>query len=234
MKKKVNPDFVYENFYDQLLNSGAVGKVSNWTHKSLERTRRGVAPHFPVVLEIGAGQGQHLKFVKHSFNLYYETDIRLEVLEKATSSRYSPDGKTIIQMAINAEDLSFFPNNSVDRIVISCVLAHLSNPRVAMMELSRILRPGGEIAIYLASEPGFILRSLRWLSTVQKARKMGLDHLRFNYLEHRNHFLFLKYLIQEVFEKDVVRFRSYPIPGMSWNFSLWKTVTVIRAKDTPT
>ena len=211
------------------MNSGTIGLISKWRHKSLEK-KKGVGRHFPVVLEIGAGQGQHLEHVKHSFDTYYETDIRLEVLEKSASLRIPPRGSKMVQMAMNAEDLSFFSDDSVDRIVITCVLAHLSNPKAALKEFRRILRHGGELCIYLPSEPGVMIRSIRYLTTVQKARFIGFSHLPFVYLEHRNHYLFLKYLMQEIFEHDSHHIRSYPIPGMSWNFSLWKIYIVTRAK----
>ena len=38
--------------------------------------------NFEVVLEVGAGNGEHLPYVKHNFKKYFMTDIRLENLPK--------------------------------------------------------------------------------------------------------------------------------------------------------
>lgn len=75
---RLSSDNYYAANYETILNRDSVGFVSNLVHKSLERHTKD--SEFANVLELGAGKGQHLKFIKHSFNQYFETDIRLENL----------------------------------------------------------------------------------------------------------------------------------------------------------
>ena len=198
--------------------------MSNLVHRSLEK---GSGVHYSAVLELGAGAGQHLGFVQHTWSEYFETDIRFENLQNATSGRIESQTIGVSQLRVDAEDLSEFPDAKFDRIIVTCLVAHLDNPRKSLAEIRRVLKVGGEVVIYLPSEPGFLLRTIRYLSTVQKAKRAGFQHLPFQYTEHRNHFLFLKYILMEIFEEDHYSFRSYPIRGLSWNYSLWK---VFKAK----
>lgn len=190
-----------------------------------------MAGHYSAVLELGAGAGQHLGFVKHTWSEYFETDLRFENLKKATVGRsvYEMDGVT--QLSVDAENLSRFENAKFDRIVITCLLAHLNNPTKALRDIRRVLKVGGQVVMYLPPEPGLLLRITRYFSTVQKAKKAGFRHLPFQYKEHRNHYLFLKYILMEVFEGDDYKFRSYPIKGLSWNFSLWTIFKVTKKRN---
>ena len=216
-------DGIYSDQYTNLLDTGLVGKVQAVTHASLEK---GVSGHYPVVLEVGAGKGQHLGFVRHTFDTYIESDIRIETLKEATKTRKVAGLGAVEQLALNAESLGSIEHASVNRIVATCVLAHLRDPKLALEEFRRVLVPGGIASFYVPSEPGLVLRLARYLSTVQKAKRLGYSHLPFHYQEHRNHYLNLKYVLLEVFSQDELSFESYPLRWASWNFSLWKIVRI--------
>jgi SAM-dependent methyltransferase len=219
-------DDIYENRYSALLDTGLIGGMMGMAHKSLEK---GFYKHYPVVLEIGAGKGQHLEFVKHTFDEYLESDIRFDLLRGATTKRVPAPG--VKQIGLDAQDLRDIQTGSVNRVIATCLIAHLGDPKAALKEIRRVLVVGGEVALYIPSEPGLMLRLARYLTTVQKAKRMGYQHLPFHYQEHRNHYLFLKYILKEVFGDDKTSFRSFPIPGLSWNFSLWKVFTATKLKD---
>lgn len=213
---------MYENQYGKLLNTGLVGFVFKLTHMSLEAGLR--KRNFPNVLEIGAGKGQHLVHVKHEWLEYVETDIRIDTLVESTRG-LNRDSRVRQEFA-DAQDLSQYSNDTFDRVIVSCVLAHLKEPEKALMEWRRVTKPNGVISIYLPSEPGMMLRLSRALTTVPKAKRMGHNHLAFHYREHINHFPGMKMLIFDVFEKDLIRIRTYPIALLSWNFSLWKIIQI--------
>jgi phosphatidylethanolamine/phosphatidyl-N-methylethanolamine N-methyltransferase len=219
--KKSLIDTVYENKYANLLNTGLIGKVFSLKHMTMERGLANAI--FPKVLEVGAGQGQHLNHVKHQWDTYVETDIRLDTLVSTTLTRPPLfSNKTIVQQFADAENLEAFANESFDRVIVTCVLAHLKNPETALEEWRRVLVPGGVITIEIPSEPGMLLRLSRMIFTVPKAKRLGHDHLAFHYREHVNHFPSMKMLLNHVFRGDEIKIYTYPIAGLSWNFSLWK------------
>jgi ubiquinone/menaquinone biosynthesis C-methylase UbiE len=212
-------DRVYGENYETIFSSGAVGFVARLTHKSLEL---GFSPnhHFEVTLELGSGHGQHFPYVRHTYGKYFESDIRLENLPQRSQQL------RVIQAEINAENLSLFPDGSVNRVVASCVMIHLIDPERALKEIKRVMAPGGIVSLYLSPEPGLLLRSARFFSTGRKFRRLGINHKYFHYKEHRYSFLYLKSLIKTIFPESRVAFKSFPIPFMSWNFSLWNVATI--------
>ena len=234
----VTTDGYYRNFYTKVLSGGSIGTVVDLVHRSLERD----VPenfHAGVVLELGAGHGQHKHYVHHSTGLYIETDLRESLLPQRPGSRrvdqsalsaavaaHSGDGHTTLQAGLDAQDLSAIPSESIDRIIASCLLVHLPYPEKALSEWRRVARHGSIVTIYVAPEPGIVLRLGRACTTVRRARKLGTNHLSFHYREHINHFPAMKMLIGDTFASDEIRWRAYPIPYASWNFSLWKVTTI--------
>lgn len=218
-------DSYYKNNYEKILNAGAVGLVSKIVHKSMEFGFK--SKNFENVLELGAGNGQHFDHVKHKFKNYLETDIRFENLPKREFENRS-DSFKVSGMRLNAEDLSIFSDNSFDRIIVSCLIVHLQNPEMALLEWKRVCKPGGVITIYLPCEPGVFLRGLRYLTTVQKARKLGVNHLDFHYREHITFFVRIWTLLKSVFDDSVIERRFYPFHIPSWNLNLWAIIQITK------
>jgi phosphatidylethanolamine/phosphatidyl-N-methylethanolamine N-methyltransferase len=87
--------------------------------------------HWSRVLEIGGGSGEHLDFIKHSYDSYILTDIRMPVLPLKWSENLKISTKTA-----NAEELPFL-NESFDRIIVTCLLHHAERPEKVMEEVVR-------------------------------------------------------------------------------------------------
>ena len=206
-------DEFYENSYTKLLNNGLIGYIGKFVHRQLE-PKSLKEKHFDKVLELGAGHGQHLEYVKHSFSTYYETDIRETNLPNRDSSSFN-----LIQEEVDAQKLPY-PDAFFDRVIATCLLAHLDFPEESLREWKRVTKPGGLITIYVSCEPGMILRLGRYLSTVQKARKSGGKHLSIHYREHRNYFIPLNIMIKEVFADSLVDRKFWPVRIPSWNFNI--------------
>lgn len=221
--KVSSADKVYLQSYESIFNSGAIGAVAKWTHQSLERAIK-PTDRYPIVLEVGAGHGQHLEYIRHDFDKYFETDLRSELLPKREFD------KRIVQLKVDAEDLSAFSDQSIDRLIASCVLIHLNNPETALKEWHRVIAKTGSLDIYISPEPGWALRLARRLSTGRKIKKLVHNHPLFHYREHRYSYLYLKAIIDNEFKDFEVSYRSYPIPLLSWNLCLWK-VAHIKPKE---
>jgi len=126
-----------------------------------------------------------------------------------------------VKRITNAEDLSAFTENSFDVILATCVLAHLPNPEKGLKDVRRVERIGRQIAFFIPCEPGSFLRLIKYFTTRLKARKYGVRQSDLQWMEHRNHFLYLQFLTKRIFLKDSLEIQKLPIPCLSWNFSLY-------------
>ena len=228
----MDADEYYRTSYCQVVGDGPVGLVSRWSHKCLERMVQ--QRSFENVLELGAGNGQHLRFVQHSFDSYYETDIRIENLSKwdgiydsQTPFCAERNQQNVVQERIDATDLSCFDENHFERVLAMCVIAHVESPRDALKEWRRVTKSGGEITFYVPCEPGLLLRITRYFTTRRAALRMGITNpLEILYLDHRNSFLNIYFLINTIFKEDEIQIKTFPIRGLSWNFAWFKIVHI--------
>jgi ubiquinone/menaquinone biosynthesis C-methylase UbiE len=117
-------------------------------------------------------------------------------------------------------DLAEFKNEQIDRVIATCLIVHLAEPEDALLEWRRVCASGGLISIYVACEPGMLLRLLRQLTTVRKAKKFGLNHIRFHYREHITFFSRIDMLIEEIFEDDKIVKKFWPLRLPFWNLNL--------------
>lgn len=82
-----DPDFEeymsnYKSLYHGInYDGGIAGYFLRKSHAWAERAFN-VDDHFEKVLEVGAGSGEHLKHVRHSFDGYWMTDLYLDRMNK--------------------------------------------------------------------------------------------------------------------------------------------------------
>src|SRR5690606_10308818 len=99
--------------------------------------------HFPSVLELGAGSGVHLGYVRHSFDQYLMTDSSEQMLAQLEhTSADDPRHDRIKVEQINAEhpDLG---GRQFDRIIATHLLEHLPAPHQVLRRWIGLLKPGG-------------------------------------------------------------------------------------------
>jgi ubiquinone/menaquinone biosynthesis C-methylase UbiE len=215
----------YSNHYEKVCNKGLVGFASRLVHWSLENYPYASRSRFhnaDEILEIGAGHGQHLPFVKGTYRSYLQSDLRPENL-RDQSSEY-PNSK-IEEISIDAENLPY-ETAKFDRIIVTCVLMHLQNPEKALLEWKRVCKPGGRITLYIPCETGLLLRISQILTTRRKQTKLGYkaDYLHFQ--EHRYSYLYLKTLVN-YHGGSHIRIRKFPLVIGTWNTNLWSVFEII-------
>jgi phosphatidylethanolamine/phosphatidyl-N-methylethanolamine N-methyltransferase len=214
----MNSKEYYEDVYSKIVYAGATGLIAKSIHKVMEKLP--IANHsLNQILELGAGHGQHLQFVKNDYKKYFETDIEKTFLP-IRSLNLQKSQSEVVQHSIDAENLSIYGDSSFDRLIATCLLVHLSNPEVALGEWRRVVRNGGWISIYIPCEPGLFLRFARHFTTVRAAKKMNRNHLSFHYREHVSYFSRLNLLVVESFSKDLVQRRFFPFLIPAWNLNL--------------
>ncbi len=219
-------DVYTSGLYDKVMTTGLIGRYWNKIHRNMEKPfdKR----TFPTILEIGAGTGQHFQFVKCEFNKYFETDIRLNLLINSTRSRH----KRIRRECQDVQELTF-KDSYFDRVIVTCVLAHVEDVLKSLKEIRRVCKDGGVITIYLPTEPGLFLRIVRSLSTVAKNYRLGVSDPYFSHFqEHRNYFLAVNHFIKSIYADSNVNRRYFPFKGLSWNLNLYAIYQIELKKST--
>lgn len=208
-------DVYREGTYQQVLGTGQVRKQMVRIHRHIERPFK--RKHFGRILEVGAGIGEHLEFVESSYDEYLLTDLRIDLLVEAMTPR---PGLTIEQQDV--QNLTY-PNRTFDRVIVTCVLAHVPDPALALRELFRVAKPGAKVSIYLPCEPGILLRLARRFITYPKHVRAGVpDPYYFHFREHVHYYSALDHYLRKAFEGSSIRSRYYPLPFGTWNMNLYK------------
>ncbi len=220
-------DFSYKEDYENIVNSSGYFSriVYKKSHKSLERFGDEISRG--RLLELGAQADQHRLYVKGPYDLYVVSDINLDLLQSQEKMR--KDAKqSFAEIRYEKIDALSIPyaDNSFDRIVATCLIAHLNNPIDALNEWRRVVRPGGQIDFYVACEPGIVLRLARLLTHKRVKRLSPYPYDLLQYAMHVNHFPALREFIKFVFKSDEIRGRFFPFPFLTWNFNLWAIYSV--------
>lgn len=206
------------SLYGELQSEAGCGWYVDVSHKALERGL-GSLPQDARVLELGGNLGEHCKYVEHEYAEYVVTDYR--------QVDFTPLNDRIRFEVADAEQLQF-ADDSFDRVLLTCVLHHLPNPERALMEMRRVVRPGGLVSITLPCDPGLLYRLGKAIGPYRsiKKRGIGVDPRYFHYSQHRNHYPGLVSVIEKVFSDDRIGQRSWPLPIRTWNANLFSIFQV--------
>ena len=213
--------FLDSHDYANHVEKNANGLFHALTHKALEKNSKS---YYSKILEVGAGNGQHLKFLKSNFDKY--TMVDLEIPENVSKTFKTEYVKGDIHKLP-------FADCSYDKLILTCVLHHLSDPIKALSELRRVARDGGEITILLPSDPGIIFRFLRKIFADPGLKRKKVENITLlRAIDHRNHVASLLAMIKFVFVNDKLRIIGYPAKMKLWNLNLFFIINVRIQKST--
>jgi ubiquinone/menaquinone biosynthesis C-methylase UbiE len=219
---RTNSGIGYEEFY----YSGLIGAVSKVMHRCIELDFK-ENDDFPITLELGAGHNQHFKFVKHSYDVYIASDLRISNLKKnrIRSSKLK-------YRKIDACNLSAIKDESVNRIIATCLLAHLSNPKSALQAWKNVIsKSNGVITIYVPTEGGIMTQMARRIFIWPKSSKiLGADPELICYEEHINSYIRMNKLIRSVFNDAQIKTIRFPFLKLYWQFSLFEVYQIKYSK----
>ena len=208
----------YRDFYREsrgVLSKGLFSFLWKYPHKVLENGKD--LTQQKIIVELGVGFGEHIDFVQRTWEKYIALD--LELREPLIRLSQKIDGIELLQANATQTGL---PDDFADRVIATCLIAHLQNPEESLIEWNRISKNGGIISIYLPCETGLALRVFRKLVSGRKARKQGfLGYNLFILREHINSYLLVRGLIKELFNSDQIKVRRRPFPWLSWYFNLF-------------
>lgn len=221
MKMKADPSYadyvrrwaeIYErNNYDE----GLVGYFLTKSHQWSER-HFGPGTHFGRVLEVGAGTGMHIRFVRHTYDAYLITDLNPPFLGKIAATEEKGLHGNITVGREDATSLSY-PDASFDRVIAAHVLEHLYRPHEVLREWVRVLKPGGVLSLILPCDPGVAWRLGRYVSARSRFIKAGIDYDYWMAREHVNPLNNLVSFIRFYFADIQEEWQPFRIPSMDLN-----------------
>lgn len=190
-------------------------KVMRASHRLTEK-RFQEREHFANVLEIGAGTGEHLGFVRHTFDQYVLTDLDKKTLEVAKNKLNDKFGNKLMFETQCGEGLSYV-DNSFDRLIATHVLEHIYQPHLALKEWVRVLKHGGILSILIPTDPGLAWRLGRHLGPRKNAIAQGIAYDYVMAREHVNSCNNLLALIRHYFPDRSEAWWPLPIPSIDLN-----------------
>jgi SAM-dependent methyltransferase len=203
----------YASYYSQIVKSSYNSLGHRLMHSLMEKNIS--KKYFGRVVELGVGDNQHLKFVKHKYNSFVGLDLRV--------------AKELRGNFINADILNIpIKNKSVDRVIVTCLMHHLGNPVQALKEIKRIINEDANfnVTILVPCDPGFLYRIIR-IKTQHTMKRLGIiNPSLIHYLEHVGSYPAIDNMIRYVFEGHKVQKRNYPFLINSWNFNLFSIFSI--------
>ena len=164
------------------------------------------------MLELGAGNLAHSKFLKHAFEIYLLTDVRTieDAATQEIESGLIPQQPGIYKSMADARTLPY-SENSIDRILSGCLLLHLDEPVAVLEEWLRVLKSGGVIDTVIPNDQSLFVWLYRSLYSRRKSRKLGFrDFDLVNAFEHHSYYERIYRLVNAAFPNEHLEFNHFP------------------------
>tara|TARA_R110001599_G_scaffold9518_4_gene47185 strand:- start:3079 stop:3777 length:699 start_codon:yes stop_codon:yes gene_type:complete len=173
----------FSDIYDDLnYSSGLQGFVMRSGHFSSEK-KWSSSDRFNRVLEIGSGTGEHLPYIRHSFDEYILSDQNesaLTIAKEKLKNFHKGKLRFEIQKGANLA----YPDETFDRVIACHVLEHIYMPHLAIKEWCRVLKNEGILTILIPTDPGLAWRLGRNFGPRKNALKKGISY---DYVMAREH-----------------------------------------------
>ena len=186
MAEKIELKKFYKNYYNHEKYKGInffqkaennINRIKNLSVKTVlkEAPFLKKLEHKSKFLDVGCGLGNILAYAeKLNFDLY-ATDYDDEALSFVNSNFkikcYNGD-------LINAK----FPDNFFDQVNICHVIEHVLNPKELLLEIKRILKPGGFLSLGTPNSSSFLYRFYRHLMLLRLKVPEVIDGLEHTYI----------------------------------------------------
>lgn len=184
-----------------------------------------------IILELAAQADQHREYVARGYAKYTVSDIDIQPLELARRSymdkanQFNSGFEEVEFIQLDARKIPY-PDGFFDRVIATCLIAHLNEPVDALAEWRRVIRDGGFLSLYVACEPSILLRLARILTRKRIPRKSNLDYDLIHYYQHTISYPAIMEFIKFIFANDTVSIKKYPFRFLPWDFNFWSIVTI--------
>lgn len=221
--------FTYENDYVNLLEAGFLTKwVYRKSHRALEKPLPIGVNEGASILEIAAQADQHRKYVLGAWDKYIVSDIDATPLLKSKKLHTDLESNSASKVYFEEIDATkiTYGDDLFDRLIATCLIAHMNEPIDALAEWRRVVKDGGYLSLYVACEPSILLRFARVLTRKRVPRKSSLEFDLVHYYQHTISYPAMIEFIKFVFNEDKIRFTKFPFKFLPWDFNFWTIVTI--------
>jgi SAM-dependent methyltransferase len=149
-----------------------------WTGREYEHAAEEMAikrllkgRHFENAVDVGGGYGRLSKFLTKFADKVTLAEPSQQQLDIAKI--YLKDSAQVQQKKLQAADLKL-ADGSVDLVLVVRVLHHLPNPEPEIIEIARILKPGGTFILEFANDAHFLNR-LRYGARGKRVPRKPVD-----------------------------------------------------------
>ena len=224
-------NFFYGKNYDNLYK-GLSGFFFNQAHKNLEKLN--YISNFvanqnkrkkKLILEIGPGRKLHYDYLtdKNKIFKYFYLDTNLKNI-KFLKKIYKDDN-----LFVHLKKMSHIKKNSIDRIICSHVLEHVSNPEEFILYYYKFLKKNGTFSITLPCDPGLFWRIGRLYNYFTFWKSNGVSKKEYYYHMAHEHINPIKNLISII----KYNFKNYsesflPFKLRSTNLNLMYNIVIFK------
>ena len=162
-QKRISDDFM-KYWHSVLHNNYSI--VDKFNHEYVVNSR---PKNFKNVLEIGAGDGEHLRYEKLSkkkLQNYFAMDIRQNML-----SKLNKEFEGVNSYKGDCQKKTSFKSNFFDRVIAIHVLEHLPNLPKALSEINRVIKKNGILQIVIPCEGSLAYSIARKISAERIFKK---------------------------------------------------------------
>jgi phosphatidylethanolamine/phosphatidyl-N-methylethanolamine N-methyltransferase len=227
----------YEDHFSSVNYLGSAGFATRMIHRSLERGLSSER-HLSTVLELGSAHGEHVAYVRHSFDRYLVTDLVDRDLDLARLAESLPEGGGRRELEFHVQDATRLevPAASIDRVLHTCLLHHVRDLDSVFAEIRRVLRSGGLYTAYIPCDPGLVYRAAQRVTAGRAIRRVlrrggySLTPGLLRAMEHPNHYASVWNVLRHSFRADRIITRHFPFPGALWNLNFFSVVNIVRGE----
>jgi ubiquinone/menaquinone biosynthesis C-methylase UbiE len=225
----------YANIYKKyLFDSKRQSRGIEYFERFLETFWRSDLQQIEKVLEIGGGQGEHLKFLTYvPTSEYVSLDLRT-LTDTSHLATLESDLKSKINFVTGDAENIPYQENYFDRTFSTCLLHHVDDPLQVLLEARRVTKIGGEIVFAMPTDPGLLNQTIKKIISYRVLKKFtDFEPALFYALEHKNHVGGLLTLIKFVYQADKIKIKYGPFPIKSWNLNLVVGVHITKSENRP-
>jgi SAM-dependent methyltransferase len=171
-------------------------------------------------LEIGAGDGEHLRYEDLNGQDYYAVEMRPELAQQL--EKRFPSVHTVVR---DCEKSLEVPEASFDRVIAIHILEHLANLPAALDEVGRVLKPNGVFVVVIPCEGGLGYEIGRQFSSKRMFEKRY--DVSYEWMIRYEHINKAKEVVEELERRFEVKDKTfYPlrIPSIHMNLLLGLTL----------